>query len=88
MIVASTALTLAWVPFLGIITSSIVAAASGRAAAAMAERIKLVNQLIAEETSESGSRTGVVTDEKHIVADLISVDVRPSHTLLTMADID
>ena len=87
MIVASTALTYAWVPFLGVITS-VVAAASGRAAAAMAERIKLVNQLIAEETSESGSRTGVVTDEKHIVADLISVDVRPSHTLLTMADID
>ncbi|KAL1691489.1 hypothetical protein GGG16DRAFT_113014 [Schizophyllum commune] len=75
MIVASTALTYAWAPFLGVITSSVVAAASGRAAAAMAERIKLVNQLIAEETSESGSRTGVVTDEKHIVADLISIDM-------------
>ena len=88
MIDASTALTYAWVPFLGVITSSVVATASGRAASAMADRIKLVNQLIAEETSESGSGTGVVTDEKHIVADLISVDVRPSHTLLTMADID
>ncbi|KAI5829520.1 hypothetical protein K523DRAFT_337804 [Schizophyllum commune Tattone D] len=74
-IVASTALTYAWVPFLGVITSSVVAAASGRAAAAMAERIKLVNQLIAEETDEAGSRTGVVTDERRIVADLISVDM-------------
>uniref|UniRef100_D8QBX8 Pesticidal crystal protein cry6Aa n=2 Tax=Schizophyllum commune (strain H4-8 / FGSC 9210) TaxID=578458 RepID=D8QBX8_SCHCM len=74
-IVASTALTYAWVPFLGVITSSVVAAASGRAAAAMAERIKLVNRLIAEETDEAGSRTGVVTDERRIVADLISVDM-------------
>ncbi|KAL1673946.1 hypothetical protein EV122DRAFT_221620 [Schizophyllum commune] len=74
-IVASMALTYAWVPFLGVITSSVVAAASGRAAAAMAERIKLVNQLIAEETDEAGSRTGVITDERRIVADLISVDM-------------
>ncbi|KAI4523539.1 hypothetical protein K525DRAFT_267851 [Schizophyllum commune Loenen D] len=74
-IVASTALTYAWVPFLGVITSSVVAAASGRAAAAMAERIKLVNQLIAEETDEAGCRTGVVTDERRIVADLIAVDM-------------
>ncbi|KAL1725365.1 hypothetical protein EV714DRAFT_277581 [Schizophyllum commune] len=74
-IVASTALTYAWVPFLGVITSSVVVAASGRAAAAMAERIKLVNQLISEETDEAGSRTEVVTDERRIVADLISVDM-------------
>ena len=86
MIDASTALTYAWVTFLDVITSTVVATASGRATSAMADRIKMVNQLIAEETSKSESRRGVVTDEKHIVADLISVDVRPSHTLLAMLD--
>ncbi|KAL1745681.1 hypothetical protein HDZ31DRAFT_81765 [Schizophyllum fasciatum] len=68
-------MTYAWVPFLGIITASVMAGIYGRAAAAMASRIDLVSKLVADEEGEATQGTGLTTDEKRLAADLTSVEL-------------
>ncbi|KAI5889325.1 uncharacterized protein SCHCODRAFT_02634178 [Schizophyllum commune H4-8] len=80
-IVAATSLTYAWIPGVGTITATVVAALYGKEAKKMAERIDDLKKLIAstEEEENNRNRAGAT----RIIADLTAVDadLRNLHAL-------
>ncbi|KAI5834035.1 hypothetical protein K523DRAFT_341145 [Schizophyllum commune Tattone D] len=73
-IVACTTLTYAWVPFFGMIASSVVAGIYGKKAAEMADRIDAVNKLISSDESEINAGNPLRVGATRIAAELMAVD--------------